>query len=363
LPLTLISPLAAQDSSRTTLGGYGEIHYTNASGPDSPGEVNVKRFILFVSHRFSDRLTFRSELELEDTRIEGGEDGGEVALEQAYLDYRLSDLVTLRSGLLLVPIGIINETHEPPTFNGVARPEFDREVIPTTWRDIGIGAAGRISQSAGLSYRLYLVNGLVAEGFSAGTGLRGGRQSGHEASFANPSITGRLEWGRPGLRLGGAFWYGGSANQDTLLGAGAFDNPVAVLAADARYDVGAFAFRGVAARISIGGARRINAAYGRQVGSRIEGGYLEGAVNLLRLLVPATGHRLNAFVRHERYDLHAAVPPGTSRDGALARRITTLGLAYKPVWNVVFKADYQLRRNRAGVGEGEVAALGVGYQF
>ena len=361
--LILASPLAAQDSSRTTLGGYGEVHYTNASGPDTPGEVNVKRFILFVSHRFSDRITFRSELELEDTRIEGGEDGGEVALEQAYLDYRLSEAVTLRSGLVLVPIGIINETHEPPTFNGVGRPEFDREVIPTTWRDIGIGAAGRISQAAGLSYRVYLVNGLVAEGFSAGSGLRGGRQSGHEASFANPSITGRLEWVRPGLRLGSAFWYGGSANQDTLLGTGAFDNPVAVLAADARYDVGPFAFRGVAARISIGGARRINAAYGGQVGSRIEGGYLEGAVNLLRLLTPTSGHRLNAFVRHERYDLHAAVPAGTARDGALARRITTFGLAYKPVWNVVFKADYQLRRNRAGVGEGEVAALGVGYQF
>ena len=138
-------------TERTTIGGYGEVHYTNRSGARSPGEVNVKRFVIFLSHSFSDRIAFRSELELEDTKIEGGEDGGEVALEQAYLDYRLTDAVTLRTGLVLTPVGIINEVHEPPTFNGVARPQFDREVIPTTWREIGVGAVGNLSASRGLA--------------------------------------------------------------------------------------------------------------------------------------------------------------------------------------------------------------------
>jgi hypothetical protein len=356
---------AAQEDSveRTTIGGYGEIHYLNPTGPDTPGQVNVRRFVIFLAHTFSDRIAFRSELEVEDTKIEGGEEGGEVALEQAYLDYTLSPAATLRAGLVLPPIGIINETHEPPTFNGVQRPSFDRNVIPATWRDIGIGLVGTLPGSSGLSYRMYLLNGLVASGFSAESGIRGGRQEGKEASFANPSLTGRLEWTRPGLRVGGSFWYGGSSNQDDALGTGTFDNAVALVSADARYDTGPFMFRGVIANVSISDAEEINAAYGGQVGSRIAGGYVEGAYNLLAALAPASSHQLNAFVRHERYNTQAGVPDGMVRDDALARRITTFGLSYKPVWNVIFKGEYQLRRNRAGLGEDEQLGLGVGYQF
>jgi hypothetical protein len=359
----LVNPLIAQDSESTSVGGYGEVHYTNATGPDTPGIVTVKRFVVYLAHSFSERLAFRSELELEDTKIEGGTAGGEVALEQAYLDYQVSPAVTVRVGLLLPPIGIVNEVHEPPTFNGVDRPHFDNDVIPTTWRDIGVGAVGTLPGSTGLSYRVYLVNGLRAEGFDAASGIRGGRQEGKEASFANPSLTGRLEWARPGLKVGGSFWYGGSANQDPALGSGTFENAVAVIAADARYDVGPLMFRGVLANISIADAEAINAAYAGQVGSRIAGGYVEAAYNLLSALAPASTQRLNSFLRYENYNTQAGVPAGVVRDDALARRITTVGLSYKPVYNVVFKGDYQLQRNKADVGEGEVLSLGVGYQF
>jgi hypothetical protein len=364
--LALSCPFArlhAQETESTSIGGYGEVHYTNATGPNTPGEVNVKRFVLYLAHSFSERLAFRSELELEDTKIAGGEPGGEVALEQAYLDYQIIPAFTLRAGLVIVPIGIVNETHEPPTFNGVDRPDFDRDVIPTTWREIGLGAVGTLAGSSGLSYRAYLVNGLKASGFEPVSGIRGGRQEGKEASFANPSLTGRLEWARPGLRVGGSFWYGGSANQDPALGTGSFDNAVALLSADARYDVGGFMFRGVVANISVADAEAINAAYGGQVGSRVSGGYVEGAYNLLSAFAPKSVQRLNAFLRYENYDTQAKVPAGVVRDESLARRITTLGLSYKPVYNVVFKGDYQLQRTKAGLGEGEVLSLGVGYQF
>lgn len=361
-PVTLV----AQDgdsTSRTTIGGYGEVHYTNLSGADTPGEVNVKRFVVYLAHQFSDRIALRSELEVEDAKVEGGSDGGEVALEQAYLDYRLSDGLSLRAGLMLAPIGIINELHEPPSFNGVERPSFDRQVIPTTWREVGVGIAGPITAVSGLSYRVFLMNGLRADGFSGANGIRGGRQEGKEASFANPSFTGRLEYGAPGLKLGGAFWYGGTAGQDSALGTGTFDVPVFLLAGDARYDRGPLSLRGVVARIAVSNADRINSALGTDVGSRIEGGYLEAAYNILAPLAPASAQRVNLFLRHERFDTHAAVPAGLTRDPSLARRITTMGLSYKPVWNVVFKADYQLRRNRAGTGEDEAASLGIGYQF
>src|SRR5438477_11330571 len=123
--LVLIAPgplqnLTAQE--RTTVGGYGELHYTNPTGPKTPAIVNLRRFVVYLAHSFDDRLSFRSELEVEDARVEPGGRAGELEIEQAFLDYRLADWLTLRTGLVLVPVGIINETHEPPTFNGVARP-------------------------------------------------------------------------------------------------------------------------------------------------------------------------------------------------------------------------------------------------
>jgi hypothetical protein len=362
VPLTA-HRLNAQESETTSVGGYGEVHYTNATGANTPGVVNVRRFVLYLAHTFSEKLAVRSELELEDAKIEGGEAGGEVALEQLYLDYLISPAFTIRAGLVLPPVGIVNEIHEPPTFNGVDRPSFDQNVIPTTWREIGVGAVGAIPGSSGLSYRVYLVNGLKADGFSAASGIRGGRQEGREASFANPSVTGRLEWARPGLRLGGSFWYGGSANQDPSLGTGTFDNAVALVSADARYDVGPFMFRGVVANIGVADADAIDAAFGTQVGSRIAGGYIEAAYNVLSALAPASAQRLNAFLRYENFDTQAGVPAGVVKDEALARRITTFGLSYKPIYNVVFKGDYQLQRNKAGIGESELLSLGVGYQF
>ena len=153
---TLAAAQAEDQEESTTIGGYGEVHYLNPSGPNTPADVNVARFVVFLAHTFSERLAFRSELEVEDTKVEGGEAGGEVALEQVYLDYTLSPAATIRAGLMLAPIGIINETHEPPTFNGVERPAFDHDVIPSTWRDIGVGLVGSLPGSSGLNYRVYL---------------------------------------------------------------------------------------------------------------------------------------------------------------------------------------------------------------
>jgi hypothetical protein len=356
-----VSSIAAQE--RTTVGGYGEVHYTNRTGPNTPAEVNLTRFVVYLAHTFTDRLAFRSELEVEDAKIETGGSRGEVGVEQAYLDYRLKDWLTLRTGLILVPIGIINETHEPPTFNGVERPAFEHDVIPTTWREIGVGALGTVPGVAGLSYRVYLLNGLKAEGFSADQGIREGRQEGQDASFANPSLTGRLEWARPGLKLGGSFWYGGAANADSVLGTGSFAAPITLVSADARYDVGGATFRALAATISVSDAGAINDRFGSAVGSRIAGGYVEAAYNLLTRLAPRSSQQLNAFVRVERYDTQASVPAGTLQDPTLARRVTTVGLSYKPTYNTVFKGDYQLLHNRSGVNEVEVLSLGIGYQF
>src|SRR2546425_4334789 len=241
--------LAAQE--RTTVGGYGEVHYTNPTGPKTPPVVNLARFVVYLAHSFDERLAFRSELEVEDAKIEGGRAGGEVSLEQAYLDYRLGDWITLRTGLVLPPVGIINETHEPPTFNGVERPGFDHDVIPTTWREIGLGAVGTIPGGSGLAYRVYLVNGLRADGLSAAEGIREGRQEGRQASFANPSFTGRVEWARPGVKIGGSFWYGGTADTKSAGGPRGLGGPGAPVSAGARYESGPLALRAGGADINV----------------------------------------------------------------------------------------------------------------
>ena len=79
--------LVAQE--RTTLGGYGEVQYANATGPNTPGRATLRRFVVYLAHSFDERLSFRSELEVEDARVEPGGTAGEVEVEQAFLDYRL----------------------------------------------------------------------------------------------------------------------------------------------------------------------------------------------------------------------------------------------------------------------------------
>ncbi len=201
-----------------------------------------------------------------------------------------------------------------------------------------------------MNYKVYLMNGLIAESFSASEGIRGGRQEGQEATFANPSITGRLEWVRPGLRVGGSFWYGGSAAQDPALGDGTFDVPVTVLSTDVRFDRGPFAGRAVLARISIGDVDRVNATFGNDVGRRMLGGYRRG--KLQRAGAASSRPRSSgsmSFVRHERFDTQQDVPAGDHRRTAVNdRRMTTTGLTWRPLYNVALKADYQWRRNAAG---------------
>lgn len=355
--------LLAQGESQTTVGGYGEVHYTNSDLPNDPATINLARFVLYLGHSFNERITFRSEVEIEDARIEGGKLGGELAVEQAYIDYRFSQLLTLRTGLVLMPLGIINEWHEPPTFNGVDRPLYDLLVIPTTWRELGIGLEGSIPGVQGLAYRAYLVNGLSAEGFSGALGTREGSGEGQEASFANVGLTARVEWGRPNLKLGVSTWYGGSAGTVAALGTGPFAAPVFFLTADARYDVGAFAFRAEAGNVAIEDAAAINAYYGNSVGSRIAGWYLEAAWNTLSVIAPRSTQRLAAFVRYDQANTQAGVPSGTPQDGAFDQQTTTFGLTWKPIPGLAFKGDYQLRRNAADSLENNALNLGIGWMF
>src|SRR5687767_12232133 len=144
---------AREDGPRTgPISGYMEMH-VNAPLDRTDGDaiVDFHRFVLIFSHSFSDRLRFVGELEVEHAFVEGLEEAGELELEQAYIDVLLKPSFNLRAGMLLVPVGIINERHEPPVFYGVERPFVDTVIVPSTWFDVGAGVHGRLR--GGLSYR------------------------------------------------------------------------------------------------------------------------------------------------------------------------------------------------------------------
>jgi len=138
---------------RTTLGGYGELHYNNFRGdlPDGvtdhkKDEIDFHRFVLFFGHKFNDWISFKAELELEHA-LAGEGKGGEIELEQAYVDLALNKHYNIKAGLFIIPVGILNETHEPPTFYGVERNEVEKRIIPTTWWEAGAAVYGEVTQA------------------------------------------------------------------------------------------------------------------------------------------------------------------------------------------------------------------------
>src|SRR4051794_13338260 len=132
--------------SATSIFGYGEFNYNRFRDAERTSRADLRRFVLGFGHRFNDKLSFNSEVEIEHA-IASAEDRGEVEMEQAYLNYQFSDAVNVKGGLFLIPLGILNVTHEPPTYYGVERNEVETRIIPTTWRELGFGVHGLFSQS------------------------------------------------------------------------------------------------------------------------------------------------------------------------------------------------------------------------
>src|SRR5689334_19196814 len=147
---------SGEAETRLPVAGYMEAHFNKDAG--QPGRGDFHRFVLLFGHSFSDRIKFWSEFELEHAIVEGGEEKGEIALEQAYLDFLVKPWLNFRGGMLLSPVGIINERHEPPSFNGVERPFVETLIIPSTWRELGAGLTGDLGR--GFRYRAYMVSAL-----------------------------------------------------------------------------------------------------------------------------------------------------------------------------------------------------------
>lgn len=345
---------------RLTLGGYGEIHFTSIEG--SGESIELARFVGYLGYDFTDWIQLHSEVEIEGGLVAPDAEG-ELAIEQLHMDFLFNSHVNVRVGRFLTPMGIINENHEPTTFNGVLRPDFETFIIPTTWVMDGAGFFGNIEDS--LKYQLYIGSSLDGAGFSAVEGIREGRQEG-VPGMSQPGLTGRLDYypvqGRAqSLRLGLSFFGGGLNN-----GPGG-DNPgidanLQVYSADFQYSVGDFDFLGVYAFENINGAENI----GNNVASEIDGFYVEGAYHFWpERWKTGRWDRSDAiaFVRYDDLDTQKAVPVGVTKDPQGERDVITFGLGFFPTTNVVLKTDYQIYDDATDDGDGNRFNIGLGFSF
>jgi hypothetical protein len=318
-----------------SFGGYGEFAY---DAPRHGGATaDLTRAVLYTGYKFNPRVVFNSELEVEHGTTELA---GSVGVEFAYLDYLLHPSANVRAGLVLLPMGIINEQHEPTAYLGVHRPEVEDRILPTTWSEIGAGLYG---DAGNLSYRGYVVTGLDSSRFSAESGVHEGKQSGSEASAKDLAVVGRLDW-RPfeGTFFGGSLYTGNSGQ-----GAGYRGRvTLAELHADSKFR--GVSLRALAARGHIGDAAAISERVGETIGSSLAGWYAEGGY-VLGVFTP--------YLRYERADTQRRVAAGFTRDPENDRRITTFGVAFKPISQTVIKTEVQRVRSTNQFN------LGLGYIF
>ncbi len=336
--------LSGNYGKAVTIGAYGEITYNQPEGDN--GELDVQRLVLLLGYRFNDKTQFVTEIELEHVE--------EIFVEQAFVNYAVGDNVSLRGGLMLVPMGIINEYHEPTTFNGTERPAVDNSIVPTTWREIGVGVTGRFSEVS-LGYQAYIFNGFKStasdgeegvSGFLKGSnGLRGGRQKGIKSTVDSPTFSTKIEYyGFPGLRLGLSGYFGKTQAADEVEDLEGANIGISMVGFDARYAYRKITARGQFIYASLSDTGAYNNLTGNDLGSALMGYYGEVAYNLLPL---RASQRLFLFTRYENYDTHSGTEGNLIRNDAYNRTDITTGLSYHIAPGVVVKGDYQFRDNNA----------------
>lgn len=349
-----------------SIGGYGEVLYENFADEREDGspsgatdQIDALRGIVYVGYKFNDNVIFNSEIEFEHATTSGGT--GSASLEFAYLDYRLDDAFNLRGGLLLPPMGFINEIHEPPTFLGTERPVTESAIIPTTWRENGLGFFG---EAGDLEYRAYVINSFdavgdgdsPASGFSD-AGIRGGRQKGGKALAEDMAGVGRVDWaGVRGLRVGTSLFVGETAQNapDPTDGTGdeTIGGSTLIWEGHAEYRARGFDLRGLFAVADVDDVEELNAVHGftgdESIGEGMVGGYLQAGYDLLHRV--ETDHQLLPYVRWERVNTQDEVPAGFAADPSNDRTIVSLGAAWKPVPGGIVKADYQIHSDEGDTG-------------
>jgi hypothetical protein len=326
-----------------SIGGYGEANYQNivSDKGDAKDNADFERLVMYIGYKFNDSILFNSEIEYEHgTTGEGAEEKGEVSVEFAALDFFIDPRINARAGLVLMPMGFINQIHEPPFYFGNNRPIVERKIIPTTWREIGVGLFGAITPE--LTYTAYVINGLDAEGFDS-NGIRDGRQSGSQALAEDFGYVARMDYtpdALPGVTVGGSAYLGDSGQNLEYNGQKA-DVFTQLYEAHVQWKYRGLEFRTLGSWGFIDDAGILSAAKGETVGSQNYGWYTEVGYDVLPLLFKDTPQYLAPFFRFEKYNTIAKAPEGFAGDPTKNQQVFQVGLQYKPIPEVVIKADYR----------------------
>jgi hypothetical protein len=356
--LLMSAPVWAEES-KVHFHGYGELHYNDPTGGGFPDEtknssLDMHRFVWGLSYDFSDKWTLHTEIDFEHAATE-------LELEFAYVEYKSNAPVGFRAGVILMPVGPLNEFHEPPLFYSVERPYVQKFIIPTTWNEAGFGIFGE--SSVGLKYRLYVVGGLNAGGFSS-KGIRDGRQlfigDAKRPKDKDTNVTvnnadkfggvGRLEYtGVPGLAVGVSY-YNAAAN-------GVADVSVSLWDVDLRYKIAGFDIALLSAESTVKGADKLIA---QTVGEKQSGQYGEIAYHLNHLIKGMPD--IVPFYRVEQFNTHESVPTGVTVDKKLDQEVTTYGLAYYPNPDIAFKVDQEQWSDASG-RDADRTNVGIAYMF
>ena len=326
-----------------SIGGYGEGNYSAKVGDkgSSNDSADMERMVLYAGYKFTDKILFNSELEFEHaTTGEGSESKGEVSVEFASLDFFMDTRANARAGLVLMPMGLINRTHEPLFYFGNHRPEVEQRIIPSTWREMGAGLFGAITPS--LTYTAYVVNGLDASKFTS-DGISEGRGGGSNAKAENFGYVARLDYDPavlPGVTVGGSAYVGNSGQNQSFAGqkVNAFTQ---LYETHVQWKYRSLEFRTLGSWGFINDAAALSAANGTTIGSQNYGWYSEAGYDVLPMFWENTTQYLAPFFRYERLNTMAKAPAGYTVDLTKDWEIFQVGLQYKPIPNVVIKADYR----------------------
>jgi hypothetical protein len=369
------SKVYGAQTDKLSIGGYGEFVYlapsSRAQNGDPSGQrktADLQRGVFYFGYKFNDWLLYNSEVEFEHASSgTGDENRGEVELEQSYIEARAWKPLGARVGHLIVPLGLVNEVHEPTAFNGVNRPSVETAIIPSTWHENGIGLFG---DAGPVSYRTYAMAGLTAvkstdpsaDGFGAVTGIREGSTEGTRSPANDLAWASRVDVTvLPGVKASAGLYLGRADH-----GSAPSSFPVTLWETHAEAQWRGATVKALYTEGRIGNADQLNIAQGyagnQSVGSRLFGGYAEAAYDVLTLAHDAKGQSLSPFFRYERYDTQWKVPAGYTKDPANSRVEYTLGLTYKPMAKVVVKLDQQWKLNQAHTGVNQWN-FGVGYIF
>ncbi|MGB7543782.1 MAG: porin [Burkholderiales bacterium] len=354
----------ALTSGATSFVGYGEAAYSKLRQSGN-ATADLTRFVFGIYHRFNDRLSFQSEVEWEHGVV-SNEDRGESEIEQAWLNYKFSDEVNVKGGLFLIPLGITNETHEPPTYYGVFRNEVETRIIPSTWRELGFGVHGLVSE--GLRYDVGFTTGFDSGKMDDPTfGIQSAHQEGQLANAHDLSAYGALNYRRPGLLLGGGVFTGntGQNGQTNPLLKGVAAS-LTLWDLHAKYSVGRLDLQALYAAGTLGDADKLNAAI---LASPPASGPFAAPKSLKGAYVQAAYHAYKQgdfdaapFVRLERFDIAQQEDPanGLFQDPNNFERVRTIGINFKIHPQVVLKTDVQ---RYATDKTKDRFDIGIGYMF